>query len=288
MYADGNGDSFDLWVSDATTGNPHQITSLGTVDRESSLWGNPAWSPDGTKIAFSAGTRIWLVNPDGSGLHQAHGRVVRARPRARLVAGRDEARLHGQWRPPADRRRRKRRRAPARRPGRRPCAVVVRRNNHDHPDLARPARRVRRAPGRRDGRRDGRQMDGDRLHRLVRVVALRRRRGGLLADRRGSRRRLRRRGGRSRLDPAGHGHRDELGRERERDVVRERRRGRCQAVHGVDADDRRGAPPPGRPCRSSRPARGRTRRRSRIAGGAATRRAPPAPTSPGRTGRRTW
>jgi hypothetical protein len=54
--------STGLWVADLTTGTRTQI-----------YWGlarEPDWSPDGTKIAFSAGQRIYTIGPDGAGLEQ--------------------------------------------------------------------------------------------------------------------------------------------------------------------------------------------------------------------------
>jgi hypothetical protein len=55
----------DVWVMDANGDNQHQVVN-GSY---------PKWSPDGTQIAVdrrdqSGRPFIWLVNPDGTGLHQ--------------------------------------------------------------------------------------------------------------------------------------------------------------------------------------------------------------------------
>ena len=55
--------SGEIWVKDEGAGNDQQLTDQG---------GDPAWSPDGTRIAFTSdrnGTAgdIWVMNADGSG-----------------------------------------------------------------------------------------------------------------------------------------------------------------------------------------------------------------------------
>jgi Tol biopolymer transport system component len=67
-----------IWVMDADGGNVTQLTGAagepGGIDR----W--PAWSPDGTRIAFTStrsdeGWRIWSMNADGTGKTQVTTRV---------------------------------------------------------------------------------------------------------------------------------------------------------------------------------------------------------------------
>jgi Tol biopolymer transport system component len=49
-----------IWIMDADGTNQIDLTN-------GSDWGrNPAWSPDGTKIAFSTTTEIWVMNADGT------------------------------------------------------------------------------------------------------------------------------------------------------------------------------------------------------------------------------
>jgi Tol biopolymer transport system component len=55
----------DIWVMDADGSNRTRLTTTPTSQE---TW--PAWSPDGSKIAFSsdreAGDHIWVMDPDGS------------------------------------------------------------------------------------------------------------------------------------------------------------------------------------------------------------------------------
>ena len=66
-YLSGSGGAQDVWVMNADGGDPHALTSLGTVG------GQLGWSPDGSEIAYSAGNNspgIWLVGADGSDPHR--------------------------------------------------------------------------------------------------------------------------------------------------------------------------------------------------------------------------
>jgi hypothetical protein len=65
---------FDIYVMNADGTNPTRIT-----DGDLGMDAEPAWSPDGTRLVF-ASTRpfndawhIWMVNADGSNLHQLTG-----------------------------------------------------------------------------------------------------------------------------------------------------------------------------------------------------------------------
>src|SRR4051812_32100899 len=64
----------DIWVINSDGTGEHSVTNaLGSTDKQ------PAWSPDGAKIAFSRGIpgaggyRIWVVNADGSNPVQMTG-----------------------------------------------------------------------------------------------------------------------------------------------------------------------------------------------------------------------
>jgi Tol biopolymer transport system component len=51
----------DLWAI-GTTGPPHRLTSTPKLKEA-----HPAWSPDGTKLAFDDGFHVYVANADGSG-----------------------------------------------------------------------------------------------------------------------------------------------------------------------------------------------------------------------------
>ncbi|MFN8375598.1 MAG: hypothetical protein U0694_22325, partial [Anaerolineae bacterium] len=61
----GTEDNWDIWVMNADGSNPVQLTDNPTNDIA------PAWSPDGTRIAFVAyrdgNAEIYVMNADGSG-----------------------------------------------------------------------------------------------------------------------------------------------------------------------------------------------------------------------------
>lgn len=69
----GTSDATHLWVCNMDGSNLHKIDT-GLLSEA-----NPAWSPDGSQIAFQAlgpngNTEIWIVHPDGTGLVQlTHG-----------------------------------------------------------------------------------------------------------------------------------------------------------------------------------------------------------------------
>jgi tol-pal system beta propeller repeat protein TolB len=55
-----DGTAADIYVMDGTGGNKTLLINVGNADLD------PAWSPDGTKIAFSTDEDIWVANADGS------------------------------------------------------------------------------------------------------------------------------------------------------------------------------------------------------------------------------
>ena len=63
LFVRGTG-PYAIWVVDANGANAHALTSSGSAFA-------PAWSPDGTQIAFagSGGTTIDVMNADGSNVH---------------------------------------------------------------------------------------------------------------------------------------------------------------------------------------------------------------------------
>lgn len=61
----GTEDNWDIWVINADGSNPTQLTNYTTSEVA------PAWSPDGTRIAYVAyrdgNAEIYVMNADGSG-----------------------------------------------------------------------------------------------------------------------------------------------------------------------------------------------------------------------------
>jgi dipeptidyl aminopeptidase/acylaminoacyl peptidase len=57
-------DSSDLWVMTAAGGHPIRLTTDRTI---AAFWedGGPLWSPDGTRLAFTAGGKVRIVAADG-------------------------------------------------------------------------------------------------------------------------------------------------------------------------------------------------------------------------------
>jgi Tol biopolymer transport system component len=61
--------SFGIYVMKADGSGQTQLTSLSPDPSTPQYsWDRPAWSPDGTKIAFASGGDIYVINIDGSGL----------------------------------------------------------------------------------------------------------------------------------------------------------------------------------------------------------------------------
>jgi Tol biopolymer transport system component len=81
----------NVWIINADGSNPTPVTKFTTASA-----GYPAWSPDGSKMAFvyASGvsnflvSNIWVINPDGSG----------AMPLTQLTADGANS-LSPQWRP---------------------------------------------------------------------------------------------------------------------------------------------------------------------------------------------
>ena len=64
---DGN---YEIYVMNADGSAQARLTNDGAVDLE------PAWSPDGSKIAFTRGSDIFVMNPDGSAAAQLGRRAL--------------------------------------------------------------------------------------------------------------------------------------------------------------------------------------------------------------------
>jgi Ca2+-binding RTX toxin-like protein len=75
QYGDPDGDQLDIYVMDANGGPAKRLTSdSGTENPDPPLLSesrNPAWSPDGSRIAYestrSGNSEIWVMNADGTG-----------------------------------------------------------------------------------------------------------------------------------------------------------------------------------------------------------------------------
>jgi Tol biopolymer transport system component/DNA-binding winged helix-turn-helix (wHTH) protein len=76
------GEGSTLWLVASSGGEPRRLTSIEAVGPGGQ--GSPSWSPTGRLIAFMAGTRVFAVRPDGTGLRQTSRTVW-----ARDVWGRD-------------------------------------------------------------------------------------------------------------------------------------------------------------------------------------------------------
>lgn len=71
-------------------------SNVRQVIADSILVDRPAWSPDGRQIAFGGGVSqpgIWIVNADGTGLHQIYANVT-TQPAQVVVMGPDGSDAH--------------------------------------------------------------------------------------------------------------------------------------------------------------------------------------------------
>jgi TolB protein len=56
-----NNAPWDIWTMNADGSNKQRVTRTRHIDER-----HPTWSPDGSKIAFTAGGDVWVMNSDGS------------------------------------------------------------------------------------------------------------------------------------------------------------------------------------------------------------------------------
>jgi Tol biopolymer transport system component len=72
----------ELYLVNADGSGQRKLTTIERLD------GMPVWSPDGRRIAFSMHSAIYVINPDGSGLHRLthHGTQPAWSPDGRTIA----------------------------------------------------------------------------------------------------------------------------------------------------------------------------------------------------------
>lgn len=61
VFVRGDNGSTEIYVMNPDGSNQVRLTNDGAADYQ------PAWSPDGKKIAFRSNARLWIMNADGSG-----------------------------------------------------------------------------------------------------------------------------------------------------------------------------------------------------------------------------
>jgi hypothetical protein len=73
-FESNRGGSLDVWVMNADGGDPRRLTEARPADPPAGSGhaaGAPAWSPDGTQLAYTAGTNarsaLWVMGADGGG-----------------------------------------------------------------------------------------------------------------------------------------------------------------------------------------------------------------------------
>src|SRR5439155_5872625 len=63
----------EIWVMNANGSSPTQLTTGTSLTGVSIDVGSPAWSPDGTKIAYANSGAIWVMDAAGTNQHQLVG-----------------------------------------------------------------------------------------------------------------------------------------------------------------------------------------------------------------------